>query len=75
MAANPLQIFPTLTRATCECCGDTFVDEAGALLVWDAVAAYRDALLENAEHDRAVWAEAERATQAALAAAARAEKG
>ena len=58
-----------LTAVTCDCCGETFVDEVALLMIDDAIRTYRDALAEKLEHDRDAWAEAERATAQALAAA------
>lgn len=69
MGTSIRELFPTLTQVTCECCDETFVDEVALLVIADALGSYRDALVEKAAGDREAWAEAERATAEALAAA------
>lgn len=63
------QAFPTLTAVKCDCCGETFVDEVGLMLVSSAVVAYRDELIEQKARERHAWEQAEVATQRALQAA------
>jgi hypothetical protein len=60
------EAFPRLTESRCDCCGETFVDEVGLLLVEEAVVSYRDARVEREAKKRRAWAEAERRTQDAL---------
>jgi hypothetical protein len=57
---------------TCECgiCdGGPFVDELAAFYIEDAVMDFRDELRAKLQREDAAWAEAERATAQALAAA------
>jgi hypothetical protein len=54
---------------TCDCCGDTFLDEVGLVLVTEAIHAYRDGCAAKEARDREAWAAAEHATQMAMAAA------
>ena len=54
---------------SCECCGETFVDEVALLVIEEALVEYRDALIAKAERDRAAWADAKADTAEALSAA------
>lgn len=60
-------MFPTLTRARCDCCDDTLVDEVGVTLVWDAVRAFRDERDAGARRDEQAWADAANAIAEARA--------
>lgn len=60
------ELFPTLTETTCECCGQSEVDEVALHLIEAAVVSFRDSLLEKLQRDEAAWAEAERLTAEAL---------
>lgn len=41
-------MFPTLTRTRCDCCDQILVDEAGLMLVCDAIRLYHRALERKA---------------------------
>jgi hypothetical protein len=58
-----------MTVVRCDCCDETFVDEVGALLIWEAVIAYRAGLADRAAREREAWREADVATENALRAA------
>lgn len=67
MGTSIRELFPTLTRVTCDCCGETFVDEAGLLMVEDAIVSFRDALVAKHEKDKAAWSDAFALADQALA--------
>ena len=50
----------------CDCCGGTYTDPVGDLVIWDAVAEHRSELRRKAAEDRAAWDEAERLTRQAM---------
>lgn len=60
------ELFPTLTKVRCDCCGEWFVDEVGLMVVEDAIREYHDELLAKARRDANAWADAERRTREAL---------
>lgn len=59
---------------TCDCCGGTYVDEAGAMLIWEAADSFRDAVLRERTLKDAAVREASSLTEKALA-AFRSQKG
>ena len=61
-----MELYPTLTRSRCDCCGHEYVDPVGDLVIWEAVYAYRAELQARAEQERAAWRAAEKATEEAL---------
>ena len=63
------ELLPELTAVRCECCGRSEVDEVALVVICEGVMSFRDALVERVARDREAWAEAERATAQALAAA------
>lgn len=63
------EMFPTLTVARCDCCGESLVDPVALTAVCDAVRGYRDALVEKHDRDQAAWQDAYAAIDAAKAGA------
>jgi hypothetical protein len=61
-----MELYSTLTRSRCDCCGEELVDPVGDLVIWEAVHAYRDELRARAAEERKAWSAAERATEEAL---------
>jgi hypothetical protein len=59
-------LFRSMTAKRCDCCDGVFVDEVAAMLIEDAVIAYRDELEAKANRDARAWREADRVTQQAL---------
>ena len=58
--------YPNLTLVRCDCCDGTFRDEVAALMIEDATATFRDALVAKAEDEKDAWADADRIATEAL---------
>jgi len=61
-----MELFPTLTRSRCDCCGGEYTDPVGDLVIWDAVLTYREELRAKRHEERKAWDAAERATAEAM---------
>lgn len=66
MGMHPAELYPTLTRSRCDCCGEEFVDPVGELVIWDAVYTYRSERRAKERREQAAWDAADAATAAAL---------
>ncbi len=59
-------MFPTLTTVRCDCCGGTFIDEVGLMVIEDAIRAYREELRAGRHRDDRAWSEARADVDAAV---------
>jgi len=66
MGSSLSQMFRSMGTVKCDCCGGTFIDEVGLMVIEDAVITYRSELRAKAREDDAAWSTARANVQAAV---------